>query len=140
MQQTVNMQLCDRGTQLVGHWFREIRRLSGDGHQTAIITTHPTLKTEFIAGGFMFARWSQENFFRYLIQDFDFDKIVSFGTEPVNPEKEIVNPEYRKLCHQLKKLREKIRRVEARFYPLLKLTFDQPIDELPVIQPKLAEY
>jgi hypothetical protein len=139
MQQTINMQLCELGTQLGGYWFREIRRLNGDGHQTAIITTHPTLETQFIAGR-MFARWSQENFFRYLIQDYDFDKIVSFGTEPVNPEKEIVNPEYRKLCHQLKKLREKIRRVEARFYPLLQLVIDQPIDELPAISPRLAEY
>jgi hypothetical protein len=50
----------------------------------------------------MFARWSQQNFFRYLIQYYDFDKIVSFGTEPVNPEKEMVNPECRKLYHQLK--------------------------------------
>jgi hypothetical protein len=139
MQQTVNMQLCELGIQLGGCWFREIRRLSADGHQTAIITTHPTLKIEFIAGR-MFARWSQENFFRYLIQDYDFDKIVSFGTEPVNPEKEIVNPEYRKLSQQLKKLREKIRRVEAHFYPLLQLAIDQPIDELPVISPKLAGY
>ena len=139
MQQNVNMQLCELGTQLGGHWFREIRRLAGDGHQTAIITTHPTLKIEFIAGR-MFARWSQENFFRYLIQDYDFDKIVSFGTEPVNPEKEIVNPQYRKLSHQLKKLREKIRRIEARFYPLLQLAIDQPIDELPAISSRQAGY
>ena len=139
MQQSVNMQLCELGAQLGGYWFREIRRLSADGHQTAIITTHPTLKIEFIAGR-MFARWSQENFFRYLIQDYDFDKIVSFGTEPVNPEKEIVNPEYRKLCHQLKKLREKIRRIEALFYPLLQLAIDQPIDELPAISRKQAAY
>lgn len=139
MQQNINMQLCELGTQLGRCWFREIRRLAGDGHQTAIITTHPTLKIQSIAGR-MFARWSQENFFRYLIQDYDFDKIVSFGTEPVDPEKEIVNPEYRKLCHQLKKLREKIRRIEARFYPLLQLAIDQPIDELPAISRKQAGY
>lgn len=139
MQQTINMQLCELGTQLGGFWFREIRRLGGDGHQTAIITTHPTLEIQFIAGR-MFARWSQENFFRYLIQDYNFDKIVSFGTEPVDPEKEIVNPEYRKLSHQLKKLREKIRRIEARSYPLLQLAIDQPIDELPAISRKQAEY
>ncbi len=139
MQHTINMQLCELGVQLGGFWFREIRRLGGDGHQTSVITTHPTLEIQFIAGR-MFARWSQENFFRYLIQDYNFDKIVSFGTEPVDPEKEIVNPEYRKLSHQLKKLREKIRRVEARAYPLLQLAIDQPIDELPAISRKQAEY
>jgi len=139
MQQTVNMQLCELGTQLGGNWFREIRRLGGDGHQTAIITTHPALEIQSIAGR-MFARWSQENFFRYLIQDYDFDKIVSFGTETVDPEKEIVNPEYRKLSHQLKKLREKIRRIEARSYNLLQLAIDQPIDGLPAISRKQAGY
>lgn len=139
MQHTINMQLCELGAQLGGFWFREIRRLGGDGHQTSVITTHPTLEIRFIAGR-MFARWSQENFFRYLIQDYDFDKIVSFGTEPVDPEKEIVNPEYRKLSHHLKKLREKIRRIEARAYPLLQLAIDQPIDELPAISRKQAEY
>lgn len=65
----------------------------------------------------MFARWSQENFFRYLIQDYDFDKMISFGIETVDPEKEIVNPQYRKLTHQLKKLREKIQRLEAPVLP-----------------------
>lgn len=139
MQQTINMQLCELGTQLGSCWFREIRRLGRDGHQTAIITTHPALKIQSIAGR-MFARWSQENFFRYLIQDYDFDKIVSFGTEPVDPEKEIVNPEYRKLSHQLKKLREKIRRIEARSYNLLQLAIDQPIDDLPAITRKQAGY
>jgi hypothetical protein len=88
----------------------------------------------------MFARWSQENFFRYLIQDYDFDKMVSFGTEPVDPEKEIVNPEYRKVNYRLKKLREKIQRLEARFYPLVQLAMDRPIDELPAITGKQSEY
>jgi len=139
MQQTIHMQLCETTTELGGHLFREIRRLGEDEHQTAIITTHPTLSASNIAGR-MFARWSQENFFRYLIQDYDFDKMVSFGTEPVDPEKEIVNPEYRKATYRLKKLREKIQRLEARFYPLVQLAMDLPIDELPTITGKQAEY
>jgi chromosome segregation ATPase len=88
----------------------------------------------------MFGRWSQENFFRYLIEDYDFDKMVSFGIEPVDPEKEIVNPQYRKLTHQLKKLREKIQRLEARFFPLIQLAIDQPLDNLPIITNKQMEY
>jgi hypothetical protein len=139
LQQIVNMQLCEHGTHLGGYWFREIRRQGETGHQTSIVTTHPTLESNFIAGR-MFGRWSQENFFRYLIEDYDFDKMVSFGIEPVDPEKEIVNPQYRKLTHQLKKLREKIQRLEARFFPLIQLAIDQPLDNLPIITNKQMEY
>jgi len=139
LQQNVNMQLCEQQTELGGYRFREIRRLGQDEHQTSIVTTHPTLETAYIAGR-MFGRWCQENFFRYLIQDYDFDKMVSFGTEPVDPEKEIVNPEYRRLTHQLKKLREKIQRLQARFFPLAQLAIDQPLDELPAITNKQMEY
>lgn len=138
LDQQVIMQLCEQETVLDGSRFREIRRLSEDGHQTPIVSTHPTLETASIAGR-MFGRWSQENFFRYLIADYDFDKMVSYGIEAVDPEKEIVNPEYRKVNYQLKKLREKIRRLEAGFFPLLQLTMDQPIDELPSITKKQIE-
>ena len=139
LQQIVNMQLCEHGTHLGGYWFREVRRQGKTGHQTSIVTTHPTLELPVIAGR-MFGRWSQENFFRYLIEDYDFDKMVSFGIEPVDPEKEIVNPQYRMLTHQIKKLREKIQRLKARFFPLIELAIDQPLDDLPAITNKQMEY
>ena len=41
--QNVTMPLCAKDTELGGHMFREVRRLSESGHQTAIITTHPNL-------------------------------------------------------------------------------------------------
>ena len=78
------MHLCEMGTQLNGHWVREIRKLSQLDHQTAIITTHPTLVIGEIAIK-MFTRWTQENFFKYVIENFDFDKMIEYGTEPVNP-------------------------------------------------------
>jgi len=117
LQQTVTMQISELGTELGGYWFREIRRLGESGHQTAIITNHPTLETTNVAGR-IFGRWSQENFFRYLIQDYDFDKMVSFGTEIIDAYKKVVNPEYRRLNHQLKKNGEKIERIESKFFPL----------------------
>jgi hypothetical protein len=139
LQQTINMQISELGTELGGHWFREIRRKSESGHQTSIITTHPTLETTVIAGR-MFARWSQENFFRYLIQDYDFDKMITFGTESIDPEKEVVNPEYRRLTHQLKKLREKIQRIQAKFFPLAQQAIEEPLDNLPAITNKQMGY
>jgi hypothetical protein len=37
------------------------------------------------------------------------------------------------LTHQLKKLKEKIQRLQARFFPLAQLAIDQPLDKLPAI-------
>lgn len=111
----VTMQLCEMGTQINGVWFREVRKLSEDGHQTSIITTHPSLNLPTIAVK-MFSRWSQENYFKYMIQDFDFDRMVEYGTEPVNQTRTIPNPEYKKLTYELKKAKEKKARLEARVY------------------------
>ncbi|NJK94892.1 MAG: hypothetical protein HC905_08235 [Bacteroidales bacterium] len=66
MEQKINMDLCEKKVELGGYVFREVRRLSQNGHQTAIIANNPILQAKEVAGR-MFARWSQENFFRYLI-------------------------------------------------------------------------
>lgn len=137
--QNVNMQICELGTMLDKYWFREIRRKSEGGHQTAVIATHFTIETNIVAGR-MFGRWCQENFFRYMIQDYDFDKMIFFGTETIDAEKQVVNPEYRKLTHQLKKLREKLQRVEAHFFPIMQQVMDETIDSLPVLTVKQMDY
>ena len=111
----VTMQLCEMGTQLNGHWFREIRRLSENGHQTSVLTTHPELSLPETAVK-MFSRWAQENFFKYMISDFDFDRMIEYGTEPVNQKRTIPNPCYKELTYQIKKAREKKARLEARIF------------------------
>lgn len=111
----VTMQLCEMGTQLNGYWFREIRRLSGTGHQTSVLTTHPSLSLPVTAAK-MFSRWSQENFFKYMVSDFDFDRMIEYGTEAVDQKRTIPNPQYRQLTHQIKKYREKMVRLEARIF------------------------
>ena len=135
----INMDLCEQETELGGYRMREIRRLGASGHQTAIITTHPHLQTKQIAGR-MFARWSQENFFRYLIQDYDFDKMISFGVETIDMEKTVVNPQYRKATYQLKKLREKKQRIESKFYPLVEQAIDSELEIIPRITDKQMQY
>jgi len=111
----VTMQLCEMGAQLNGHWFREIRKLSENGHQTSIITTHPNLELQITAAK-MFARWTQGNYFKYMTANFEFDRMIEYGTEPVNQELSIPNPEYKRLTYLLKKVREKKARIEARVY------------------------
>lgn len=111
----VTMRLCEMGTLLNGHWFREIRKLSETGHQTSIITTNPNLQLQTTAVK-MFARWTQENYFKYMIANFDFDRMIEYGTESVDQKLSIPNPEYKRLTYLLKKTREKQTRMEAHMY------------------------
>ncbi len=127
---TVTMSLCEKNVVLDGYTFREVRKLSEGGHQTAIITTHPTLLIQLIAG-YMFSRWSQENFFRYLIEDFDFDKMWQYGTQELADNKQIVNPDYRQLNNQLKKLREKKSRLNAKLANQITEIVNSSIDKVP---------
>ncbi len=68
----VEMSLAERGTFLGKKlWVREIRKLSDSGHQTSVISTDYNSDLRPIASA-MFARWSQENFFKYMRNNFNF--------------------------------------------------------------------
>ena len=127
---TVTMLLYERKVELGGHIFREIRHLGEDGHQTAIITTNPDITISEVASR-IFSRWSQENFFKYLISDYDFDKMIQYGTQSIDENKELVNPEYRKINYKIKKITEKIQRREAKFYKLVEQVNTEKIDKMP---------
>lgn len=131
--QTITMRLCERKTVLSGVAVREIRRLTDSGHQTALITTNPIITTE-VAAGKMFGRWSQENFFRYMIMDYDFDKMIEFGIEAIDENKEVVNPEYRKLSYRIKKEKEKTSRLKAKLYPLTEQAMELSLEDMPLPQ------
>ena len=92
---------------------REVRKLCRDGHQTSIVTTNQVLKTEVIASN-MFARWSQENFFRYMRQEYALDKI--FPINEIDKDIKVVNPEYNNITYRIKKEKEKLSRRKAKLY------------------------
>lgn len=135
LDQTITMRLCERETVLGGVSMREIRRLTDGGHQTAIITTNRVISIE-VAAGRMFGRWSQENFFRYMIMDYDFDKMVEYGVEAIDENKEVVNPEHRKLNYRLKKQKEKTARLKARLFPLTEEAIETSLDDMAALLKK----
>lgn len=116
----VKVVLAERGTLLKSTdgkkqiWCREIRKRSKSGHQTSILTTNYMLSIVMV-GVFMFARWSQENFFKYMMKHFDIDGLVSYLKEIVSDTKQLINPAYRKLESELKKLNGKLTRRKAEF-------------------------
>ena len=126
------IELAERGVLLQNKgsekkiWAREIRKKSKSGHQTSIITTNYSLSSILI-GLYMFARWSQENFFKYMMQEFGIDTLVSYFKEKISDTSVLVNPEYRTLESLRKKLTSKLNRIKAKFSTLV--LADTPIDK-----------
>ena len=99
---SVVMQLAERGTQLSNRfWVREIRKLCDSGHQTSILATNFQAPMATLAPS-LFARWSQENFFRYMREHYGLDRLVEYGTEPIPDAISVVNPQWRKLDGQIR--------------------------------------
>ena len=64
---------------------RQIRRRLANGRQVPVITSHPQMPLEQVAGA-MFSRWSQENFFKYLREQFNLDSLPTHDLEPLDPD------------------------------------------------------
>jgi hypothetical protein len=97
------IRLAERGTWLGDRlWVREVRKLTESGHQTAVLSTDYKSSAARL-GPAMFARWSQENFFRYMRQSYNLDGLVDYGTDIVPDATMVVNPAYRTLDGQARK-------------------------------------
>jgi len=99
------------GTHKDGLWMRQVTRLKGD-HQTQIMTTRHDLDITEVAHR-MFNRWRQENFFKYMRQEFAIDALVQYGEEEADPDREIPNPAWFGADKELKKAKKKLRQLEA---------------------------
>lgn len=96
-----------------GFEMRQVSRRRGD-HQTQIVTTRRDLPVTEVAQR-MFNRWCQENFFKYMREQYAIDALVEYGHEFAEPEREMPNPEWRKLDKLLRKAKTKAMKLEARY-------------------------
>lgn len=111
----VSYALAERSTELLpGFRMREVRRLCANGHQTAIVTTREDLPMEVVAYR-MFERWTQENFFRYMRQQFALDALVTYAVEPADPERTIPNPERKTVAKALSTSRAALGELEQTY-------------------------
>src|ERR1019366_6161307 len=85
-----------RGGQRPGVWGREVRKLGADGHQVSIVSTNFSGDAASQAVALM-ARWSQENFFKYMREHFGLDALVQYGTEEMPATVTVVNPAWQEL-------------------------------------------
>ncbi len=136
--QVVAMKLAERGTGLSnGLWVREIRKLTERGHQTAILATDYRSDPAPVAAA-MFARWSQENFFKYARQHYHLDRLVDYGTEAIADPIPVVNPAYRRLDGQVRSVTGKLNRLLARFGAMYLAASIEPEQVEPFRQRKAA--
>ena len=89
-------------------------RKHGKVHQTHIVTTRRDLPAAQVAFR-MFERWRQENFFKYMRQEFAIDALVQYGAEPDDPQRDVPNPERKKMDKELAAARRELRRLEAEY-------------------------
>jgi hypothetical protein len=94
-------------------WMRMVVRKQG-AHQTAIVTTRQDLAIEEVARR-MFGRWGQENFFKYMRQEFALDALVQYGTEPADPARLAPNPARKALDKELALAQRELVRLEAAY-------------------------
>jgi hypothetical protein len=96
---------------------REVRKLTDSGHQTSVIATAYDVEMQPLAAS-MFARWCQENFFRYMMEHFEIDLLSEYGTEPMADAQQVVNPKWRLLDKDKRSLQSKLTYRNARFASL----------------------
>jgi DNA-binding CsgD family transcriptional regulator len=109
--------LADHGIRLLGGKLelREVVRLSDDGsHQTQVVTSRRDLPAIEVAYR-MFERWRQENFFKYLRDEYALDALVDYQLDPADPQRDVPNPARAKLDTKLRAARAEVIALSARY-------------------------
>jgi hypothetical protein len=113
--EVVELQLAERGVRLSNDlWVREVRQRSQSGAQSSILSTDYRSDLRRVAAA-MFARWCQENFFRYMRLHYNLDRLVEYGVEPLPDTTQVVNPPWRALDSQIRSQNALLSRERARF-------------------------
>jgi len=106
------MRLHDTHVTVTGGFrMRQVTRLS-DGHQTKVLTTREDLPAVEVAVR-MFARWRQENYFKYMRQEYALDALVEYGTEADDATRLVPNPARKAVEVELRKARAEVAKLSA---------------------------
>ncbi|MEO9049953.1 MAG: putative transposase [Candidatus Dormiibacterota bacterium] len=104
---------------------RIVFRAPADAHQTPILTSlGPELGAARVAS-LMFARWRQENFFRYMREHHGLDQLLGYAYAEADGTRLVANPERKTIDRQLKALRQELSALQAK---LGQAVLDEPRD------------
>jgi hypothetical protein len=93
---------------------RQVTRLAEDGHQTPILTSRRDLPPAQVAYR-TFERWRQENFFKYLREEYALDALVEYAAVPDDPTREVPNPAWAAVDAQLRQAQAHFDRLQAEY-------------------------
>ena len=94
-----------------GPWRRIVVRTK-DGHQTPVLTslTHPAPAK---IACLMFARWRQENFFKYSREHHGLDQLLGYAWAEADGARLVTNPERKQIERELKTKRQELARQKS---------------------------
>jgi transposase len=93
---------------------RQVTRLTDTGHQTPVITSRWDLRDVVVAYR-MFERWRQENFFKYMRQEFLIDALADYQVEPDDPTRLVPNPARKEIEKQLRAARGRFAKLQEQY-------------------------
>lgn len=118
----ISLKLAERGscigkmtkTDNSSIWVREIRNIKNNDTQGSIIST--SFNVDLIHSFVMMkSRWSQENFFKYAVREYNIDRLMNYDLEEMSDATKLVNPKYRAVDSEIRKIRSKLNRKKALF-------------------------
>jgi hypothetical protein len=112
----VSYTLADQGVRLLAGKLRlrQVTRLSEDGHQTPVLTSRRDLSAVEVAFR-MFERWRQENFFKYLREEYALDALVDYDVVADNPARDVPNPKRIEMTSKLQQARAEFERLTTEY-------------------------
>lgn len=93
---------------------RQVTRRMENGHQTPILTSRRDLSAPHVAYR-MFDRWRQENFFKYLREEYALDALAEYAAVPDDPNREVPNPAWAALEAQLHQAWARVDRLQSEY-------------------------
>jgi hypothetical protein len=93
---------------------RQVTRLTDNGKQTPILTSRWDLR-DVVDSYRMFERWRQENFFKYMRQEFLIDALCDYQVEPDDPERSVPNPARKAVDNELRKARARLNKLKQTY-------------------------
>jgi len=93
---------------------RQVTRRMDNGHQTPILTSRRDLAAVVVAYR-MFERWRQENFFKYLREEYALDALAEYAVEPDDATRKVPNPAWTVLDTKLRQAYARLDRLQAEY-------------------------
>jgi hypothetical protein len=113
---TISFVLADQEVRLLGGKLRlrQVTRRMDNGHQTPMLTSRRDPSAVLVAYR-IFERWRQENFFKYLREEFALDALAQYAVAPDDPTREVPNPHWSALDAQLRQAYARLDRLRAEY-------------------------